>query len=70
MKPSTEQESVFAGKKRKVTYTLVQDLIELTKETSSILGMSESDFINGLLTAYFEERGLYKMHSFREQEWS
>ena len=58
MKPSTEQESVFAGKKGEVTYTLVQDLIELTKETSSILGMSESDFINGILTAYFEERGV------------
>lgn len=56
--------SVFAGKKGEITVSINQGLIDLIKETSETLGLSESDFVNGLLINYFEERGEYKTPSF------
>lgn len=67
MKP---EESVFAGKKGTITLTLVQDLIDLTEHTCNQLGMSQSDFVNAMLTTYFEKCGKYKRHSFHEMEHS
>ena len=67
MKP---KESVFAGEKESVTLSLNQELVKLIKESGNTLGLSSSDFVNGLLTLYFEERGMYQRHSFHEAELS
>ena len=49
-------ENIFSGEKEEVKLKINKEIVTLVRKSSKDLGISESDFVNGLLVLYYNER--------------
>lgn len=49
-------ENIFSGEKEEMKLEISKEIVNLVRKSSKDLGISESDFVNGLLVLYYNER--------------